>query len=76
MEQLLEDLAEELRSINNLIKTLDNAMLHCNDSGLDTYHLQTLTDYASKRLNKFVTSFENAEFEYYQKHVLPNTTFK
>lgn len=57
MKQMLNDMEFELENIYNLFVTLDNALIYCNDSGIETFHLQTLSTYAVKRLDKFTDKF-------------------
>lgn len=69
MDKLLNEMEFELSNIKNLFEALDNCLLYCLDNRVETDHLHTLSNYACKRLDRFINKFEKAEVEYYTKHV-------
>lgn len=70
MEKRLNRMLNELVDINNLFDSLHQATRYCNDKHIQTHHLDTLNSYACNKLHKFLTNFQDAEIQYYQKHVL------
>lgn len=65
MQELFDNFVEEACNILQLMETFDNALLYCNDRGLDTAHLQTLSEYICKRMGRFVHNYDKAIFKYY-----------